>query len=453
MSDALQKSTPPVWPPVKAVPRVGPQAAIIERLFLRLTMAALILCLGSDVFGGVARFALATVGVPFLIYVPLVSSAGVAGSYFLYQVATSRMDPRTFAILAFFVAYTIYSLLVGEARGGARFEMVGFSLYTWTPFFLGLALASQGAEERLVRFAPLCWVLAIVGVVINYFVHFPWTGSSFTVLGRESEIARGWSTNGLERLAGFSRASYTAAHEITLFGIVLISSPRVRWAVGIIIWTLSVAAVALTTSKTPLLALALVPPAVWGLRALMSRGGRGWPLQPAMVTLGGLLAVMVLLPASSAAQDLLFKYSFGDVGFLTFSSMLDRMTTMWPGAFALIANDHNPLEWVLGRGLGSIGAAQYIFEPNEANAADNLFVFLYVTFGVNCFVFGLALFTRVRAVYRETGERFVLFFALAATMLTMGIATSIVESIVPALALGILAGRTGPPHPSPSVLR
>jgi hypothetical protein len=160
-----------------------------------------------------------------------------------------------------------------------------------------------------------------------------------------------------------------------------------------------------------------------------------------MATLAALMAAMVLLPASAMTQELLLKYSFNDVGFLTLSSMLDRATTMWPGAFALIADDHSWLEWLLGRGLGGIGQAQSISEP-EANAADNLFVYLYVTFGVTCVVFGMAIFSRFRAVYREKGDRFVLFFALAATVLTLGLAVNVIESVVPALALGILAGKS-----------
>ncbi|HEV3063619.1 MAG TPA: hypothetical protein VGY48_35600, partial [Vicinamibacterales bacterium] len=222
----------------------------------------------------------------------------------------------------------------------------------------------------------------------------------------------------------------------------LVARPGASRTMRILVWILSAAAVALTTAKTPLFTLLCVPPALWILRLLPHRQGRDGARFPfAMATLAGLMAAMVIVPVSSATRDLLFKYSFGDVGFLTFASMIDRTTTMWPNAFALIAGDHNGLEWALGRGLGGIGSAQTIFEPLDTNTADNMFVFLYVTFGASCIVFGFAIFSRFRAVHRENGERFLLFFALAACILTLGLATNVIESIVPAIALGILAGK------------
>jgi len=445
VSDAVEQSTPRVWPQGSTAARVGPRAAAIDRLYARLTAIALILCVASDVFGGVARFAMSQLGVPFVLYLPFVFSGGLAAAYFIYQTTASRLDLRIFAILGFFVLYTIYSLVIGVADGGARPDIVAFSLYTWTPFFLGLVLAIQGAETRLVRHVPLWWASAIVGVIVNYFVHFPWTGSTFEVLGQQSDVARGWTTNGLERLAGFSRASFTAANEIAVFGILLVSRPKTRWTVRVIVWILSLAAVALTTTKTALVAILFVPLMLRLQQTLQHRYGRRFEgrFYLAMATLAALSAVMVMLPGSSATGALLSKYSF-DVSFLTLSSMQGRADDMWPRAFALITADHNALEWVFGRGLGGIGAAQYIFDPLNSNAADNMFVFLYVTFGANCIVFAVAIFSRFGAVFREGGSRFELFFALAATLLMLGMTTNVIESVVPAIALGILAGKSYP---------
>ncbi len=448
MSLAVEQTAPPGWRRGRAVPGVGPRAAAIDRHFARLTATALIVLVASDVFGGAIRFVLATLGAPFLSYVPMLFSAGLAVAYFIYRGAISRLDRRTSLIHAFFAVFALYSFLAGAAcgvaTGVAGVGRVAFALYTWTPFFLGLALVSQGAETLLLRHAAPWWALAVLGVVVNRFVHFPWTGSSFEVLGQESLVARDWTTNGLERLAGFSRASYSAANEITVFGILLVARAGGSRTMRVLVWILSMAAVALTTAKTPLMALLFVPPALGIQQLLPAQRGRRHDTRflLAMATLAALMAALVILPISSATQELLFKYSFADVGFLTLSSMIDRTATMWPSAFALIAADHNSLEWALGRGLGGIGSAQTIFEPHDTNTADNMFVFLYVTFGANCIVFGLAIFSRFRAICSEKGERFVFFFALAACVLVLGLATNVVESILPALALGMLAGKS-----------
>jgi hypothetical protein len=444
VSNAVEPSTPPVWSQGGIAPRVRPRVVSIERLFERLTVVALVLCLASDVFGGVVRYALSTLGLTFLIYVPMVFGAVLAGAYFMYQGATSRLDRRVFAILGFFVVYAFYSLVVRAGDGIAEFGRVAMGLYTWTPFFLGLMLASQGAEMWLVHYAALWWAPAVIGVIVNRFVYFPWTGSTIEVLGQESQVARDWATNGLDRLAGFSRASYTVANQITVFGLLLVTRPSGRRIVQALVWILSATAVALTTTKTALAMLLLVPLTWWVPQLLLVRYSRRHEARfyVPMVTLAALMAMVVLLPGSSEIQQVLLKYySVGDVGFFSFSSMLDRTAVMWPAAFALITDDHTAVEWLLGRGLGGIGAAQAMFEPHYANSADNLFVFLYVTFGLNCAVFGLAIFTRFHAVYREMSDRFVMFFALAATVLTLGMTTNVIESTVPAIALGILAGK------------
>jgi hypothetical protein len=445
---AFEPAPPSGWPRTRAVSGVGSRAAAIDNLFARLTAVALTVLVASDVFGGAVRFGLGVLGVPFLSYAPTLFSAGLAVAYFTYRAGVSRLDPRIFALLGFFAAYSVYSLLIGVVSrvtpGPAGVGRVAFALYTWTPFFLGLALVSQGEETLLVRHAVLWWALAIVGVVVNRFVHFPWTGSTLEVLGQETQVARDWSTNGLERLAGFSRASYTVANEITVFGVLLVALPGVRRPLRALAWVVSTAAVALTTAKTPLMALLFVPPALWIQKAVPRATGQrpGGQFRLAMATLVAMLAALVMLPVSPATPDLLLRYSFGNVGFLTLTSMLDRTATMWPSAFALIADDHNWIEWVLGRGLGGIGSAQTLFEPLDANSADNMFVFLYVTFGVSCIVFGLSIFSRFRAIYRDNDGRFAVFFALAGCVLMLGVATNVIESIVPAIALGILAGKS-----------
>jgi len=395
----------------------------------------------NDIFGAVIRYVSVSAGASWLSFAPMLFAAAVVLGYF----CVARLHHGVWLTLGLFASYAYYTCLVGGARGSLLFQLssVGFALYTWTPFFLGLVLVSLRLEGLLLRAALVWWGFAVAGVLLNTFVKFPWTGATFEVLGQEAQVARDWTTNGIERLAGFSRASFTAANEIALFSMLLAARVRMHAALKVLIWMISVLAIALTTSKTPLMVMVVVPLALLGVR--FARGFTARPALPFYAALSVLIllaGVMVALPCASGMQDLLNDTSTSDVGFLTLSSMLERAAIMWPAAFQLIASDKNPLEWVLGRGLGGIGAAQAIFEPLKVNSADNLFVFLYVTFGSGAALFVGSILAGFKKYYVNDRENFSSLFALAASVLTLGIATNVIESVVPALVTGVLVAKS-----------
>jgi hypothetical protein len=420
--------------------KVSPRRSF-EAVARRAVPIAVLALVYNDIFGAVIRFVSVGVGAAWLSFAPMLFAVAVVLGYF----CVARLQQGIWLTLGLFASYAYYTCLVGGARVSllTQLSSVGFALYTWTPFFLGLVLVSVRLEGLLGRAALVWWSFAVAGVILNTFVKFPWMGATFEVLGQEAQVARDWTTNGIERLAGFSRASFTAANQIALFSMVLVARPRLHAALKVLIWATSVLAIALTTSKTPLTVMVVVPVAllsVRGARALAAR--QALPFYVAICVLLALVGTMVALPCASGMQDLLTNSSASDVGFLTLSSMLDRAAMMWPAAFELIASDQNPLEWILGRGLGGIGAAQAIFEPLKINSADNLFVFLYVTFGLGAALFGCAILAGFKKYYLNQPETFFSLFALAASVLTLGIATNVIESVVPALVTGVLVAKS-----------
>jgi hypothetical protein len=48
-------------------------------------------------------------------------------------------------------------------------------------------------------------------------------GESYEILGMQAEFAREWQAFGVERLPGFSRASFTAANQIAIGGSLLLA--------------------------------------------------------------------------------------------------------------------------------------------------------------------------------------------------------------------------------------
>ncbi|HYQ43210.1 MAG TPA: hypothetical protein VER11_14615, partial [Polyangiaceae bacterium] len=314
------------------VQRVNAQAAprrSLESVARRAVPIAVLALVYNDIFGAVIRFVAVGAGAAWLSYAPMLFAAAVVLGYF----CIARLPRGVWLTLGFFASYAYYTCLVGGAQISllTQLSSVGFALYTWTPFLLGLLLVSLRLEGLVVRASLLWWSLAVAGVMLNTFVKFPWMGTTFELLGQQSQIARDWTTNGIERLAGFSRASFTAANEIALFSTVLVARGSIRPIFKVLIWAISALAIALTTSKTPLTILVIVPLALLSLRATRAFKSRpAVPLCVAMLVLLGLVVIMVALPCASSTQDLLSSTSTTDFGFLTLSSMLDRSATMWP---------------------------------------------------------------------------------------------------------------------------
>ncbi len=406
---------------------------------------SVVLIVYNEILGGALRFLLMKAHAPWLSYVPMVFTATTVFGFF----ARKALPRGVWVVGGSFLGYAAYTLILRlavDARGSFVTEMgrVGFALYTWTPFFLGLILASTRREESLCRQARAAWFLAVIGVLMNRFVVFPWTGATIEILGQTTEVARDWSTRGVPRLAGFSRGSVFTANDIAVFGTLFFLSLRGQPLTRLVVWLTSIVAVALTTSKTPLVVIVAVP-----VMILLCCGSVNKPLLRAvgyysgLGVVAGLLTLTVALPLASSTETVLDSAPAAsmDVGFLTLSSMSERARIMWPGAFALPALDAAPIEWFLGRGIGGIGAAQGIFEPHHVNSADNLFVFLYLTFGIGVVFFAVMLFLGMRRYYVWEPNTFELWLSLSAIVAILAIATNVVESAVPSLLIGLLAGK------------
>ena len=123
----------------------------------------------------------------------------------------------------------------------------------------------------------------------------------------------------------------------------------------------------------------------WLLVSIYFAGGGllRWPrywIQLWLVALSFILLVMILLPLSTVwihYDPALHSFA----GKFLFASFGDRLNWMWPDSLHLL-DLGGSWHWWVGRGLGGIGAAQQYFEPAHYLAADNLFVYVTVYFGL-----------------------------------------------------------------------
>jgi hypothetical protein len=318
------------------------------------------------------------------------------------------------------------SVALGSELG---LKQAAFGMKLWLPFVCAFLMAEAGVINTL--HAPrawlLLWAILCCGLLVNYFHDYPWNGMTVEVADLKIMANREWTTNGVRRLSGFSRASYEAAALILMLYIYLmacITRTSLRWIIVLV----SGVAIALTTCKTVaamyLASLVLLPL----LRRSSGTGlGRVLAFAPVGVAALGLVLPLISLhldfpnlPRGSAQQVLL-------------SSLVARAWTTWPQALELL----NPLQVLIGRGLGGIGAAQELMPRDPYSPADNLFVYLYVTAGIlGLTLYGLLAFAGSRLRMDNAMHRaayLVLFSAFAC-----GLTLNLIESPTFAFALGFL---------------
>ncbi|WP_414041111.1 hypothetical protein ACJU26_03195 [Acidithiobacillus sp. M4-SHS-6] len=314
------------------------------------------------------RYGLARVHLEALIYLPkLLMLAAVVVLPFL----RSRASMPALAISGLAVLYLLWGMVNLSSPAQAAF---GF--WVLVPLLFGLWAGSIIRIEQWRHLFAMLFVVSVLGVFLNPLLHYPWSGQTLDLLGKSIKVSRQWSAFGLDRYAGFARASFSAAAQLLLFGVMLVVLLQ-RRGVKLLVWLVAGAGIALTTTKGPL--------GAWLLLSMYFAGGAllRWPrywLQLWLVALTFALLAMILLPLST----LWIQYDptlHGYASKFLFASFGDRLNWMWPDSLHLL-NLNGAWHWWTGRGLGGIGAAQQYFEPARYLAADNLFVYVTVYVGL-----------------------------------------------------------------------
>ncbi|MCX5570957.1 hypothetical protein [Kaistia nematophila] len=388
--------------------------------------------LATDALSGPIRYGLQALGLVGLSYAPFLAVAALVAAYVVTAFGSLRRDAIALAILALPAFWLPYALLLGQPPA-----QVAFGLYTWMPVFLGMVVVATGAAGAALRLVAFVWAVAVAGVLANLAFRFPWVGESYEIFGVQAEFAREWQAFGVDRLPGFSRASFTAANQIAIGGALLLAGamPSAR---KVVVWLVSVVAIGLTTSKAPLAAMFAAPLFLLLHDRLPGRSR----FRFSQFVIGGLLAVAIGLPVA-ALLGLRFGEG-GNLAFLSFGSVVARMEEMWPRAYALL--DPAWPRLLLGVGFGGIGAGQAYFDPARFSPGDNLFVFLATTFGVGALVFVVAFWRGDAALFEATPPRHRLFFLLAMLVLILGAMANVVESVLSGFLLGLVAGKALDPR-------
>lgn len=393
-----------------------------------------------DAFGGVIRFALPAVGLTMLAYSP----AGIAIIALLCHFVARLGDVESVKPMLATLAFALIAIGLSFALGRSLGE-VGFALYIWLSFLVALAITQRRMHDRLVGAMVPIFFIATAGVLLNIVVRYPWVDASYEVLGRQMVAARDWEAYGMPRLSGFTRASYTAAAQILICYVALEHRTKsLAWRAGF--WAVGLVAIYYTTSKSPMLAMALLPLTYFLVGRIRDSGAarRRWAAS-------ALMAFWLLLVFAGPFLAMTYGpqlYPAGTGVGADYSSFADRVLNTWPNAIAMI-DRYDPVQWVFGRGLGSIGSPQQLSHPDSYNPGDNLAIYLFVTFGLASLVFGVLMFRGgQRAI--AAGSRGRRDFVLIIAMLGIGTAANVIESILPSMILAIACARPRSRRPSRS---
>lgn len=403
-----------------------------------LTVAAV--AFWSSAVEGPLRFLLHSVSAETLIYLRDLLGLGALVCVVLSWATGQREAAPPVVALAILLGHTLIGVLQLPSAFQALF---GFKIFL--PFLVGLMVAPllRVRDQLLFKTACAAFWISAVGVFANVFFEYPWIGLDYeTAFGTTQVSRQWWVTGGIMRLPGFARASYSAA------AIMLVSAVPALLNRGATLHKSAVViagtgAIVLTTSKAPLIGfVVLLADALLVYRLRLRALYQGVP--PVLAALGvvmPLIAVQLNLANLQVPEILL--------------SFMQRVSEMWPGAFALFSG---PGEVVWGRGLGGIGTAQgFGGEWQLSNSADNVMVYLLVSLGLAALVYMGLLVLRVFSRLQVTAgspanqDRYATWVrSWFVVWLANGLTSNMIEEPVSNMVLGLLVGFAFAPRPEPS---
>ncbi len=390
----------------------------LRERFILLTALAFVV---MSVLAGPLRMYLSMAGLSPLIYVPnlmLLISVG-------WQVAEiARRGITSSHLIALLIP--AYACAVGMQFNSVIQTAMG--VYVLLPFWFGLACAPVLLRHWITvqRFVPALFAIVASGILLNNVVTYPWEGFGYSVGQLDVEGSRQWyATGGTKRLAGFARASFDAAVQVTLLGLVLSLAAR-KASLRILLWTLTLIAVVPTTSKGMLLVAVVLTPVVLLKERL--------PQSMLAMLLVVFASFSLALPMSTLLFDFHSQFSNPTLANVTYS-FYDRLNDMWPRAWLLL-HDHG--NWFMGRGIGGIGTPQTYFEPSRFNAGDNLFMYWFVVFGWAALPGFLLLILRSLRIRAQADDAQMRMYCLLLALLVYGSMTNIVENSFFALVCGLV---------------
>lgn len=329
-------------------------------------------------------------------------------------------------IVSILISLTVSIMYIDNIR-----QILFFILKILLIFIVGVVQYKNIIEDfsNNNKFYKVCYVIVVLGIILNYFITFPWEGLTYS-FGDDITItaSKSWSTGGKKRLSGFSRASYNAAVQIGIFSLIIMENTKNKIRkFGIQLLTILV--IWLTTTKGILVGYIIIliidqllPKKEMFLKTL--------------ITVSAI--IMILLPLFSISCDPIFEFLKENLNWETYikyiSSFESRLKSTWPDTFDLISNNGNI---IFGYGFGGIGVAATIYDSNNVTPADNMFVYLYGTIGLLSLFFIIWIMFKSYKLKIDFKQEKIIYYILSLIFL-YGIVANVFEETMLNIYLGTI---------------
>ena len=371
-------------------------------------------------FIGPYKYVLISSSLSPLLYAPQLMMALVV----LFYVLQSRGN-LTITIL---VIVLLSSVTVGILHSLKVLQIV-LGLYVWLPVLFGIFSLEimHRRKEFFLKLFPLLLALTGLGIVLDWIYILPWGDIEYEVGGEVVQATRGGGYLGVKRAAGFSGFHWTAASLALFYGIFICSLSQANKLYLVAIWCLVGMIVFITMAKGIIVAYLLVT-LVYLSKSIM----RIWMLKAGM----GLVIVMGFTMPILAS---FYKIDSGGKAETVFDfftyTLFTRIGQWWPYMLDIILNNSSV---VLGRGLGSFGAASIRYEQVLPASGDNIYLYLWANLGIPGLLFFIAGCVIYLLVFRLVSkwDRFISMLFL--TIITYGVIVNVIEFGIFGFAFGLV---------------
>lgn len=304
-------------------------------------------------------------------------------------------------LLSFFIPSLIVSIFLRTP-----YEIFQ-SIYLILPIALGML--QFFAEPRLWRnFYINSFLISItfLGLILDARFDLPWSGYLFERFGLTMSASREWMQYGVERLAGFSAISWSAASVLAVSFILLMDNTDRIFLKNVQVFFLAIfvcIGLFLTTTKGIIFSIFIA--------FIASKFILRWPK---IILL--LLAFHLLIPISVWIFN--FNLSFAFPEFFGMSSINLRPQVWEYSIYLLSQND----SFFWGLGLGASGAASHSTSYGLMNSSDSLFFHILSISGIFGIIYTYALLFYISLfrihLFTKGQVIFIVFFLLYSIIVT-----------------------------------
>lgn len=319
-----------------------------------------------EVFSGVSRYVLSSVGLSVLLYLPKIATLFLV----ILKIVKSKLNAAS--LLCGFLF--ILSCFIGWLYG-ANIKNQLFSSLMYAPLLLGY-FWGENLDSYKKWFLFLFWFFIIgsfIGLLLDFATNIPWKGLEYEFAGQNIEGNKEWDAGGFDRLAGFARTSAALAIILSCLSFFLIGKIKNK-LYAIILFVLTLSGILLTTSKGVFLAFLLA-----GLYLIFIRKPS---LKKTIHII--IISIGIILPTLSIFFEYNISNSITDPDeVILLASFDDRLVNTWPSIFNKINKEK---AFLLGTGFGTVGTSAKLFPINGIGdilaITDSTSLYLYAMFGI-----------------------------------------------------------------------